>query len=105
MNYYNYLKDNSTEKLEEVSNPKNFWPVLINNVFGDKTAEVSEQVQEVIKFLKNDINDSTDGEVLVDVLNNNKEELYKTYQATDEEIDAFIKELIDKGLYIISCEL
>lgn len=105
LNYYNYLKDNSTEKLEEVSNPKNFWSVLINNVFGDKTVEVSEQVQEVINFLKNDINDSTDGEVLVDVLNNNKEKLYKTYQATDEEIDAFIKELIDKGLYIISCEL
>lgn len=105
LNYYNYLTDNSISKIDRVDNPKEFWPILVNKVFGDNTVEVSDQILQVIDNLKKDINDNSDGNILIEAVNNNKERLYKQYQNSDEKVDAFIKELINKGLYIVSCEL
>ena len=105
LNYYNYLTDNSISKIDGVDNPKEFWPILVNKVFGDNTVEVSDQILQIIDNLKKDINDNSDGNILIEAVNNNKERLYKQYQNSDEKVDAFIKELINKGLYIVSCEL
>ena len=67
--------------------------------------EVSEQVQSTIDQLSSDILDSTNGDIFVNTLERNRAELFEKYGKTEEQVDTFIQELIDKGLYIISCEL
>nr|DAV54061.1 MAG TPA: bacterial regulatory protein [Caudoviricetes sp.] len=49
--------------------------------------------------------DSTNGDIFVNALERNRAELFEKYGKTEEQVDTFIQELIDKGLYIISCEL
>lgn len=105
LNYYMYLNDESVEKPSEVANPKVFWRTLKDIVINQENTEVSEQVQSTIEQLSSDILDSTNGDIFINTLERNRAELFEKYGKTEEQVDTFIQELIDKGLYIISCEL
>lgn len=105
LNYYMYLNDVAVEKPSEVANPKVFWRTLKDIVINQENLEVSEQVQSTIDQLSSDILDSTNGDIFVNTLERNRAELFEKYGKTEEQVDTFIQELIDKGLYIISCEL
>ena len=100
-----YLNDVAVEKPSEVANPKVFWRTLKDIVINQENLEVSEQVQSTIDQLSSDILDSTNGDIFVNTLERNRAELFEKYGKTEEQVDTFIQELIDKGLYIISCEL
>ena len=100
-----YLNDGSAEKPSEVANPKVFWRTLKDIVINQENPEISEQAQSIVEQLSSDILDSTNGDIFVNTLERNRAELFEKYGKTEEQVDTFIQELIDKGLYIISCEL
>lgn len=105
VNYFKYLQDENITKPANVANPKEFWPILKDIVINQANIDLPEDVKLIISQLSTDIDDPTDGEVFVDTINNTKEALYNKNYKSEEQIDTFIKEAIDKGLYIISCEL
>ena len=105
VNYFKYLQDENITKPANVANPKEFWPILKDIVINQANIDLPEDVKLIISQLSTDIDDTTDGEVFVDTINSTKEALYNKNYKSEEQIDTFIKEAIDKGLYIISCEL
>lgn len=105
VNYFKYLQDENITKPANVANPKEFWLTLKDIVINQANIDLPEDVKLIISQLSTDINDPTDGEVFVDTINSTKEALYNKYYKSEEQIDTFIKEAVDKGLYIISCEL
>lgn len=104
VNYLNYLNDDSVGKPAEVTNPREFWKILKDVVIYNTETEVSPDVENVINILKNGIDDPTDGEILENVISENRMKLISSLKNT-EDLDPFMEELMNKGFIVNSCEL
>lgn len=123
--FYNNLNSGKYDSILVEASPNALWN-LIKDYYGNNEAKELLKDDESVKSYLADkypklnfnntifsdlINDldrefnNSNKEIFADALENNKKELLSTYSNKEDEIDSFIKQLIDSGLYITSCEL
>lgn len=105
ISYYNTLNNPNIEKPSSCNNYAKFWRMLKDIKINNEDRLVDDNTKKYIDTIVENMDKEID---FAEILKSNKENvLTNNYRnkANKKKIDAFIEELINKGLYITSCEI